>query len=60
MRTNLDIADLYDQSTLSQDILSKTLEDWAHQRVMAKADFLEYSNIQFNLNSLPTNQLAGR
>jgi succinoglycan biosynthesis transport protein ExoP len=58
IRTNLDISDIFDQSVLSQDILSKTLEDWAHQRVLAKADFLEYSNIQFHLNALPTNQLA--
>jgi capsular exopolysaccharide synthesis family protein len=59
IRTNLDISDIFDQSMMSQDILSKTLEDWAHQRVLAKADFLEYSNIQFNLKSLPSNELPG-
>jgi capsular exopolysaccharide synthesis family protein len=59
IRTKFEISDIFDQSALSQDILSKTLEDWAHQRVLAKADFLEYSNILFNLNLLPTNELAG-
>ena len=59
IRTKYDISDIFDQSALSQDILSRTLEDWAHQRVLAKADFLEYSNILYNLNLLPTNELAG-
>jgi capsular exopolysaccharide synthesis family protein len=59
LRTNLDISDLFDQGVLSQDIMSKSLEEWEHQRVSAKADFLEYSNIQFNLHTLPTNELAG-
>jgi beta-lactamase regulating signal transducer with metallopeptidase domain len=40
-------------------LLSRSLEDWDHQRVMAKADYLEYSNILANLTLLPTNQLGG-
>ncbi len=40
-------------------LLSKRLEDWDHQRVMAKADYLEYSNILAQLQLLPTNQLGG-
>jgi polysaccharide biosynthesis transport protein len=58
IRTNLNIADIYDQSVVSQDILSHQLEDWAHQRVAAEADFLDYSNILFNLNSVPSNELG--
>jgi hypothetical protein len=38
---------------------SQILEDWDHQRVMVKADYLEYSNILFNLQRLPTNQFGG-
>jgi beta-lactamase regulating signal transducer with metallopeptidase domain len=37
---------------------SKMLEDWDHQRVLAEADCLEYSNILRNLEALPTNKLG--
>ncbi len=59
IRTNLNISDIWDQSVISQDIPSKTLEEWAHQRVLAQADFLEYSNILVNLEALPPEKLAG-
>jgi capsular exopolysaccharide synthesis family protein len=59
LRTNLDISDLFDQGVLSQDLMSKSLEEWEHQRVSAKADFLEYSNIQYYLNTMPASELAG-
>ncbi len=59
LRTKLHVDDVYDQSAVSLDLLSKSLEDWDHQRVMAKADYLEYSNILANLQLLPTNQLGG-
>jgi succinoglycan biosynthesis transport protein ExoP len=59
LRTNLDVADIYDSSSVSLDLLSKRLEDWDHQRVMAEADFMEYSNVLFYLDRLPTNQLGG-
>jgi beta-lactamase regulating signal transducer with metallopeptidase domain len=42
----------------SDNIAGKAQEEWAHQRVMAKADYLEYSNILFNLSLLPTNELG--
>jgi polysaccharide biosynthesis transport protein len=58
LRNNLGISEFVDQSPISQDITSRALEDWGHARVVAKADYLEYSNIQFNLTSLPTNELA--
>jgi polysaccharide biosynthesis transport protein len=58
LRTNLDMADLYDPSAVSMDLLSKSLEDWDHQRIMAEADYLEYSNVLFNLNRLAPNQLG--
>jgi beta-lactamase regulating signal transducer with metallopeptidase domain len=45
-------------SSLNSDILSHQLEDWGHQRVAAESDYLEYSNILFNLNSVPSNQLG--
>jgi len=59
IRTNLNITDLSDFGVMSQDIPSRTLEDWAHQKVNAQADYLEYSNILFNLNALPANELPG-
>ena len=59
IRKELDIADIYDQSVVSQDILSHQLEDWDHQRVGAESDFLMYSNILSNLENLPTNLLGG-
>ncbi|HTA31331.1 MAG TPA: polysaccharide biosynthesis tyrosine autokinase, partial [Candidatus Cybelea sp.] len=59
LRTKLHVDDVYDQSAVSLDLLSKSLEDWDHQRGMAKADYLEYSNILANLQLLPTNQLGG-
>jgi beta-lactamase regulating signal transducer with metallopeptidase domain len=40
------------------DIQTRRLEDWDHQRVTIEADFLDYSNILFNLQSLPRNQLG--
>ncbi len=58
LRTNLNVVDIYDQSAMSLDLLSKRLEDWDHQRVMAEADYLEYSNILVNLQALSTNQLG--
>ena len=58
LRTNLDIVDIYDQSAMSLDLLSKRLEDWDHQRVMAEADYLEYSNILANLTIIPAEQLG--
>jgi succinoglycan biosynthesis transport protein ExoP len=58
IRTNLDILDIYDQSPMSMDILSHRLEDWDHQRVTAEADYLEYSNILFNLEKVPVKQLG--
>jgi beta-lactamase regulating signal transducer with metallopeptidase domain len=39
-------------------IESKGLEEWDHQRVMAEADYLEYSNLLHNLDALATNQLG--
>ncbi len=39
-------------------IYDKTLEDWAHTRVEAQADYLEYSNILFQLNQIPSDELA--
>ncbi|HEY3862931.1 MAG TPA: polysaccharide biosynthesis tyrosine autokinase [Verrucomicrobiae bacterium] len=57
-RTNLHISELLENSMISQDVTSKTLEDWAHQRVLAKADFMEYSNILFHLKTLPANELG--
>ncbi|HEV7926442.1 MAG TPA: polysaccharide biosynthesis tyrosine autokinase [Verrucomicrobiae bacterium] len=59
LRTNLDIVDMYDQSAISLDLLSKRLEDWDHQRVMAEADYMEYSNILYNLNAIDPKQLGG-
>ena len=59
LRTNLDIPDIYDQSVISQDILSHRLEDWDHERVAAEADFMEYSNILYHLTNLPTDKLGG-
>jgi uncharacterized protein involved in exopolysaccharide biosynthesis len=58
IRTNLDIPDIYDQSAMSLDILSHRLEDWDHQRVTAEADYLEYSNILYNLEKVPVKQLG--
>jgi len=43
----------------SDRLFSKSLEDWDHQRVLAMADYLEYSNELFNLNQLTTNKLGG-
>jgi succinoglycan biosynthesis transport protein ExoP len=59
LRTKLHVDDVYDQSSVSLDLLSKSLEDWDHQRGLAKADYMEYSNILANLQLLPTNQLGG-
>jgi succinoglycan biosynthesis transport protein ExoP len=59
IRTDLGIADLYDQGVMSQDILSPQLENWDRQKIAAEADYLEYSNILFNLNNLPASQLGG-
>jgi capsular exopolysaccharide synthesis family protein len=59
LRNQLEIVDMYDQSVISLDLLSKRLEDWDHQRVLAEADYLEYSNVLFNLHALSTNQLGG-
>ena len=42
----------------SDNALSKRLEDWDHQRVMAEADYLEYSNVLANLNEIPAAQLG--
>jgi len=42
----------------SYNTLSQRLEDWDHQRVMAMADYLEYSNILANLNEIPAAQLG--
>jgi capsular exopolysaccharide synthesis family protein len=50
---------MYDQSAISLDLLSKRLEDWDHQRVMAEADYMEYSNILYNLNAIDPKQLGG-
>jgi capsular exopolysaccharide synthesis family protein len=58
LRTALHINDMYDPSAASLDLLTKSLEDWDHYRVMAKADYLEYSNTLFHLHALPTNQLG--
>jgi polysaccharide biosynthesis transport protein len=58
LRTNLQIVDIYDQSAMSLDLLSKRLEDWDHQRVMAEADYFEYSNILANLTVIPHEQLG--
>jgi bla regulator protein BlaR1 len=38
--------------------LSKRLEDWDHQRVIAEMDYIEYSNILFNLNTIDPKQLG--
>ena len=59
IRRELNITDLADFGMMSQDVQSRTLEDWAHQKVSAQADYLEYSNILFNLNALPANELPG-
>jgi succinoglycan biosynthesis transport protein ExoP len=59
LRTTLEIADIYDQSVISQDILSHQLEDFDHQYVAAESDYLEYSNILFNLNNVPPAELGG-
>jgi succinoglycan biosynthesis transport protein ExoP len=59
LRNTLHIDDIFDQSAMSLDLLSKSLEDWDHQRVMAKADYLEYSNVLAHLDMIPTNQLGG-
>jgi succinoglycan biosynthesis transport protein ExoP len=59
IRTNLDIPDLYDQSVMSMDLLSHRLEDWDHQRVAAEADYIEYSNVLFYLNNIPSDKLGG-
>jgi len=40
-------------------MLTHQLEDWDHRRVTAEADYLEYSNILFNLGKLPENELGG-
>jgi beta-lactamase regulating signal transducer with metallopeptidase domain len=40
------------------EMQSHRLEDWDHQRVAAEADYMAYSNILFNLNKVPTNQLG--
>jgi capsular exopolysaccharide synthesis family protein len=57
-RIRLHIADLYSGSPVTQVIESRGLEEWDHQRVMAQADYLEYSNILYNLEALPTNKLG--
>jgi len=56
-RTNLMTSDLFDESQASLTIISRTLEDWAHQRVLAQADYLNYSNILDKLNAMPAEQL---
>jgi hypothetical protein len=43
----------------SDNALSKRLEDWDHQRVIAEADYLEYSNILFNLETMDPKLLGG-
>jgi capsular exopolysaccharide synthesis family protein len=58
LRTNLNIGDIYDTSPQSLSLLSKRLEDWDHQRVIAEMDYIEYSNILFNLNTIDPKQLG--
>ena len=58
MRIDLGISDLSEYSPQAADLESKQLEDWDHQRINAQADYMEYSNILFALNSVPTNQLG--
>jgi capsular exopolysaccharide synthesis family protein len=58
LRTNLAVVDIYDQSSVSLDLLSKSLEDWDHERVLANADYLQYSNILAKLRALPPGQLG--
>jgi hypothetical protein len=54
-------SDIYDQSVVVAGHSLQSLEDWDHQRVMAKADYLEYSNILFNLGTkCPPINWAGR
>jgi beta-lactamase regulating signal transducer with metallopeptidase domain len=38
---------------------SRMLEEWVHQRVLVKSDYLEYSNLLFNLSALPAHDLPG-
>jgi len=47
-----------DRALSHSEMQSHRLEDWDHQRVAAEADYLCYSNILFNLNNVPTNQLG--
>jgi capsular exopolysaccharide synthesis family protein len=58
VRIRLHIADLYSGSPVTHLLESKRLEEWDHQRVIAEADYLEYSNILHNLDALPTNRLG--
>jgi len=58
LRTNLNIVDMYDQGAVSLSLLSKRLEDLDHQRIMAEADYMEYSNVLANLEGLDPKQLG--
>jgi capsular exopolysaccharide synthesis family protein len=58
LRLKLDIGEFSDQSPISGTIESEALREWAHDRVMAAADYAIYSNILAKLLSIPTNQLG--
>jgi capsular exopolysaccharide synthesis family protein len=65
MQTNLDdlrkklkVSELAPQSANSETIESRMLEVWAERDVMARADYLEYSNILFSLDKIPKDKLG--
>lgn len=39
-------------------VLDKALEDWDHTRIMAQADYFEYSNILYELKQIPAENLG--
>ena len=57
-RSELGIAEFSDQSQFSDTVESENLRDWAHQEVIAEADFVEYSNILSDLTNLPHEKLG--
>ncbi len=58
MRKKLGISELAPQSAFSETVESKMLQIWAERDVVAKADYIEYSNILFTLDQIPHDKLG--
>ncbi|MGA2748181.1 MAG: polysaccharide biosynthesis tyrosine autokinase [Verrucomicrobiota bacterium] len=58
MRQTLHISDLYENSPITETIESEELKEYAHQAIMAEADFNEYSNVLAKLDAIPHEQLG--